>query len=72
MPHDLNLDLDLDLDTPQPGASLDNPLLRQNPLLSPLEQEVLEEYARLLDNMNKVSGIIRYALSPLTVFPVRF
>ncbi|KAI5289521.1 hypothetical protein KEM54_003737 [Ascosphaera aggregata] len=30
-----------------------NPLLRDDPLLSPLEQDVLDEYARLLDNMNK-------------------
>lgn len=31
-----------------------NPLLRDDPLLSPLEQDVLDEYARLLENMNKV------------------
>lgn len=32
-----------------------NPLLRSaNPLVSDLEQEVLDEYARLLDNVNKV------------------
>lgn len=31
-----------------------NPLLRDNPLLSPLEQEVLDEYTKLLQNMNQV------------------
>lgn len=33
----------------------DNPLLRNdNPHVSPLEQEVLDEYTKLLENMNKV------------------
>lgn len=33
-----------------------NPLLRNdNPDVSPLEQEVLDEYTKLLENMNKVS-----------------
>lgn len=37
-----------------------NPLLRSaNPLVSDLEQEVLDEYARLLDNVNKVCQIGR-------------
>ncbi|KAI5305753.1 hypothetical protein KEM56_003432 [Ascosphaera pollenicola] len=35
-----------------------NPLLRDDPLLSPLEQDVLDEYARLLKNMNKLSDTI--------------
>ncbi|KAE8149144.1 DASH complex subunit Dad3-domain-containing protein [Aspergillus avenaceus] len=40
-------------DTPQPDS---NPLLRaSNPLVSDLEQEVLDEYARLLGNVNKLS-----------------
>ncbi|EEH22676.1 hypothetical protein PABG_04887 [Paracoccidioides brasiliensis Pb03] len=37
-----------------------NPLLRENPLLSPLEQEVLDEYTRLLGNMNKLSDSLAY------------
>ncbi|EEH40338.2 hypothetical protein PAAG_02393 [Paracoccidioides lutzii Pb01] len=37
-----------------------NPLLRENPLLSPLEQEVLNEYSRLLGNMNKLSDSLAY------------
>lgn len=42
----------MDYDTAEPGFS--NPLVRDNPLLSPLEQEVLDEYTKLLENMNKV------------------
>ncbi|KAG5292027.1 DASH complex subunit DAD3 [Histoplasma ohiense] len=45
------------------GTSTDpttNPLLRENPLLSPLEQEVLNEYARLLGNMNKLSDSLAH------------
>lgn len=30
------------------------------PLVSELEQEVLDEYARLLDNVNKVCNATRY------------
>lgn len=32
-----------------------NPLLDDNPLVSELEQEVLDEYSRLLRNVNQVS-----------------
>ncbi|KAL2221856.1 DASH complex subunit Dad3-domain-containing protein [Thermoascus aurantiacus ATCC 26904] len=36
-----------------------NPLLRSaNPLVSDLEQEVLDEYARLLDNVNKLASAL--------------
>ncbi|KAK2766900.1 hypothetical protein FQN54_006214 [Arachnomyces sp. PD_36] len=36
-----------------------NPLLRNdNPLVSPLEQEVLDEYTKLLENMHKLSASI--------------
>jgi DASH complex subunit DAD3 len=49
---------DLDLrrsTTPTGEPSNSNPLLvPSNPLVSDLEQEVLDEYARLLDNVNKV------------------
>lgn len=31
-----------------------------SPLVSELEQEVLDEYARLLDNVNKVCNAARY------------
>ncbi|KAK2792759.1 hypothetical protein FQN52_002821 [Onygenales sp. PD_12] len=40
--------------TPPASQTTTNPLLRENPLLTPLEQEVLDEYARLLGNMNTV------------------
>ena len=48
--------------TPPPPATTtstteasENPLLRPaNPLVTNLEQEVLDEYARLLGNVNKV------------------
>lgn len=35
-----------------------NPLLQESTLLSPLEQEVLDEYSTLLENMNKVRFIL--------------
>lgn len=55
----------MDTNTPTPTApdnnssnhptTPENPLLRaSNPLVSDLEQEVLDEYARLLGNVNKV------------------
>lgn len=34
-----------------------NPLLNDNPLVSELEQEVLDEYSRLLRNVNKVRRV---------------
>ncbi|KAJ5496856.1 DASH complex subunit Dad3 [Penicillium fimorum] len=37
------------------GRGSNNPLLGDNPLVSDLEQEVLEEYARLLRNVNQLS-----------------
>ncbi|EEQ30874.1 conserved hypothetical protein [Microsporum canis CBS 113480] len=50
-------------DTSEAGFS--NPLIRDNPLLSPLEQEVLDEYSKLLENMNKLST----SLNDLAVQP---
>ena len=53
----------MDTNTPTPTTADNNnqqttpgnPLLRaSNPLVSDLEQEVLDEYARLLGNVNKV------------------
>lgn len=39
----------------EPSTGTTNPLLApSHPLISDLEQEVLDEYARLLDNVNKV------------------
>ncbi|KAF7596321.1 hypothetical protein BBP40_002065 [Aspergillus hancockii] len=39
-----------------PAQESENPLLRaSNPMVSELEQEVLDEYARLLGNVNKLS-----------------
>ncbi|KAB8078220.1 DASH complex subunit Dad3-domain-containing protein [Aspergillus leporis] len=39
-----------------PAQESENPLLRaSNPMVSDLEQEVLDEYARLLGNVNKLS-----------------
>ncbi|KAE8342253.1 hypothetical protein BDV24DRAFT_162492 [Aspergillus arachidicola] len=39
-----------------PAQESENPLLRaSNPMVSDLEQEVLEEYSRLLGNVNKLS-----------------
>lgn len=46
----------MDYDTPESGFS--NPLVRDNPLLTPLEQEVLDEYTKLLENMNKVRVLL--------------
>lgn len=41
------------------SSTTENPLLRpSNPLVSDLEQEVLDEYTRLLENVNKVSLVI--------------
>ena len=56
----------MDTKTPTPSATdnnnpttPENPLLRaSNPLVSDLEQEVLDEYARLLGNVNKVHHYI--------------
>ncbi|KAI5297925.1 hypothetical protein KEM55_004049 [Ascosphaera atra] len=49
---------------PSPSGDVDaaavNPLLAGDPLLSPLEQDVLDEYTRLLENMNKLSESIAY------------
>ncbi|OJJ70494.1 hypothetical protein ASPBRDRAFT_106294, partial [Aspergillus brasiliensis CBS 101740] len=46
-----------------------NPLLRTtNPLVSSLEQEVLDEYARLLGNVNKLSTKLSHlAENPTTL-----
>jgi DASH complex subunit DAD3 len=42
---------------PSSPITTENPLLRaSNPLVSDLEQEVLDEYTRLLGNVNKLSG----------------
>ncbi|KAL4890173.1 DASH complex subunit Dad3-domain-containing protein [Aspergillus ambiguus] len=49
---------DLTTSTPvrESSSSSENPLLRaSNPLVSDLEQEVLDEYSRLLGNVNKLS-----------------
>ncbi|KAL3464255.1 DASH complex subunit Dad3-domain-containing protein [Aspergillus heterothallicus] len=41
---------------PAPASTAENPLLRPaHPFVSDLEQEVLDEYARLLGNVNKLS-----------------
>ncbi|KLJ07036.1 hypothetical protein EMPG_17469 [Blastomyces silverae] len=45
---------------PTTTTTTTNPLLRENPLLTPLEQEVLDEYARLLGNMNKLSDSLAH------------
>ncbi|OJJ50900.1 hypothetical protein ASPZODRAFT_11739 [Penicilliopsis zonata CBS 506.65] len=46
----------------------ENPLLLSNPLVSPLEQEVLDEYTRLLSNVNKLSDkLSSLAGSPSTL-----
>lgn len=43
------------IEEPSSPVETENPLLRDsNPLVSNLEQEVLDEYARLLGNVNKV------------------
>lgn len=44
------------IEEPSSPVETENPLLRDsNPLVSNLEQEVLDEYARLLGNVNKLS-----------------
>ncbi|PGH30147.1 DASH complex subunit DAD3 [[Emmonsia] crescens] len=69
--HDIDIDIDPTSQdnnndvpaTTTTGTTTDptpNPLLRENPLLSPLEQEVLDEYSRLLGNMNKLSDSLAY------------
>jgi DASH complex subunit DAD3 len=45
-----------DADASHGRGHSNNPLLGDNPLVSDLEQEVLEEYARLLRNVNQVRG----------------
>ena len=45
-----------DADASHSRGHSNNPLLGNNPLVSDLEQEVLEEYARLLRNVNQVCG----------------
>ena len=53
----------------EPGDATNvNPLLRDNPLLTPLEQEVLDEYAKLLENMNKVCHYIQFSFLPLYIY----
>ncbi|GAD97125.1 conserved hypothetical protein [Paecilomyces variotii No. 5] len=45
-----------DTTTDLTSSATGNPLLRpSNPLVSDLEQEVLDEYTRLLENVNKLS-----------------
>lgn len=45
--------------TPRDSSVSENPLLRaSNPLVSDLEQEVLDEYTRLLGNVNKVCSVL--------------
>ncbi|CAG7947394.1 unnamed protein product [Penicillium nalgiovense] len=44
-----------DADASHGRGHSNNPLLAGNPLVSDLEQEVLEEYARLLRNVNQLS-----------------
>ncbi|KJF61547.1 DASH complex subunit DAD3 [Coccidioides immitis RS] len=46
-----------------PDAAGISPLLRDNPLLTPLEQEVLDEYTKLLENMNKLSDSLAHLAS---------
>lgn len=42
-----------------PAQESENPLLRaSNPMVSDLEQEVLDEYSRLLGNVNKVCSAL--------------
>ncbi|KAJ5690325.1 hypothetical protein N7462_004717 [Penicillium macrosclerotiorum] len=42
-------------DDPYSRSRSNNPLLGENPLVSELEQEVLDEYSRLLRNVNQLS-----------------
>ena len=46
-------------DEPSHGHGHSNPLLGSDPLVSDLEQEVLEEYTRLLRNVNQVRSDLR-------------
>ena len=48
--------MDPDTDASHDRGHSKNPLLGDNPLVSDLEQEVLDEYARLLRNVNQVRG----------------
>lgn len=60
--------MDHDPTTPPPAreSSSENPLLRaSNPLVSDLEQEVLDEYSRLLGNVNKVP--LQRAIAPPSI-----
>ncbi|KAL4872643.1 DASH complex subunit Dad3-domain-containing protein [Aspergillus spectabilis] len=52
-----------------PAATTENPLLRpSHPLVTDLEQEVLDEYTRLLGNVNKLSTkLSSLADSPSTI-----
>ncbi|KAL2006205.1 hypothetical protein VTN00DRAFT_9859 [Thermoascus crustaceus] len=46
-------------DADESPTRTNNPLLHpSNPLVSDLEQEVLDEYARLLDNVNKLASAL--------------
>ncbi|KAJ5747383.1 uncharacterized protein N7511_009079 [Penicillium nucicola] len=47
--------MDADTDTSHGRGHSSNPLLGDNPLVSDLEQEVLDEYARLVRNVNQLS-----------------
>ncbi|KAL4887513.1 DASH complex subunit Dad3-domain-containing protein [Aspergillus karnatakaensis] len=55
--------------TNPPASASENPLLRpSHPLVTDLEQEVLEEYTRLLGNVNKLSTkLSSLADSPSTI-----
>lgn len=46
-----------DPEQPHSRSRSNNPLLNDNPLVSELEQEVLDEYSRLLRNVNKVRRV---------------
>ncbi|KAJ6043632.1 uncharacterized protein N7446_001829 [Penicillium canescens] len=47
--------MDTDTEASHGRGHSNNPLLGDNPLVSDLEQEVLDEYARLLRNVNQLS-----------------
>jgi hypothetical protein len=47
---------------PPPSAPPSSSLLAP-PLLSPLERDVLDEYARLLNNLNKVRSVEKFFIS---------
>ncbi|KAL4931561.1 DASH complex subunit DAD3 family protein [Aspergillus undulatus] len=55
--------------SPVPAPSTENAFLRpSHPLVSDLEQEVLDEYARLAENVNKLSDTLStLADSPTTI-----